>query len=125
MNPRHYFFILNGGIVASEVIVIDETIKWTLSKKLTSRLRHIETHTYIQKYREWMGRDLNSRPPVCKTGILTRLDYPSGKTARQLSGSILIVFGVAIIVATFARGAIIIAAANRTSFFQTTMGKMY
>jgi hypothetical protein len=32
---------------------------------------------------------------VCKTGILTRLDYPSGKTARQLSGSILIVFGVA------------------------------
>jgi 4a-hydroxytetrahydrobiopterin dehydratase len=46
--------------------------------------------------REWMGRDLNSRPPVCKTGILTRLDYPSGKTARrQLSGSILIVFGVA------------------------------
>ena len=24
-----------------------------------------------------MGRDLNSRPPVCETGILTRLDYPS------------------------------------------------
>ena len=62
-----------------------------------------------------MGRDLNSRPPVCKTGILTRLDYPSGKTARQLSGSILIVFGVAIIVANLARGAIIIAA-KRTSF---------
>jgi hypothetical protein len=41
-----------------------------------------------------------------------------------LSGSILIVFGVAIIVATLARGAIIIAA-KRTSFFQTTMGKMY
>ena len=42
-----------------------------------------------------MGRDSNSRPPVCKTGILTRLDYPSGKTARrQLSGSILIVFEV-------------------------------
>ena len=48
-----------------------------------------------EREREWMGRDLNSRPPVCKTGILTRLDYPSGKTARQLSGSILIVFGVA------------------------------
>jgi hypothetical protein len=43
-----------------------------------------------------MGRDSNSRPPVCKTGILTRLDYPSGKTARQLSGSILIVFEDAI-----------------------------
>jgi len=42
-----------------------------------------------------------------------------------LSGSILIVFGVAIIVATLARGAIIIIAAKRTSFFQTTMGKMY
>ena len=26
---------------------------------------------------EWMGRDSNSRPPVCETGILTRLDYPS------------------------------------------------
>ena len=26
---------------------------------------------------KWMGRDLNSRPPVCETGILTRLDYPS------------------------------------------------
>jgi hypothetical protein len=64
-----------------------------------------------------MGRDLNSRPPVCKTGILTRLDYPSDKTARrQLSGSILIVFGVAI-------GAIIIAA-NRMPFLQK-MGKMY
>ena len=25
----------------------------------------------------WMGRDSNSRPPVCETGILTRLDYPS------------------------------------------------
>ena len=34
--------------------------------------------------KEWMGRDSNSRPPVCKTGILTRLDYPSDKTARQL-----------------------------------------
>src|ERR671925_2081219 len=66
--------------------------------------------------REWMGRDSNSRPPVCKTGILTRLDYPSGKTARrQLSGSILIVFGVAI-------GAIIIAA-NRMPFFQKMVGK--
>jgi hypothetical protein len=26
---------------------------------------------------KWMGRDSNSRPPVCETGILTRLDYPS------------------------------------------------
>ena len=25
----------------------------------------------------WMGRDLNSRPPVCETGILTSLDHPS------------------------------------------------
>ena len=24
-----------------------------------------------------MGRDLNSRSPVCETGIITRLDYPS------------------------------------------------
>jgi hypothetical protein len=24
-----------------------------------------------------MGRDSDSRPPVCETGILTRLDYPS------------------------------------------------
>jgi hypothetical protein len=123
LNPRYYLFILNGGIAAPEVVVvIDETIKWTLSKKLTSRQRHRDTHT--KEDREWMGRDLNSRPPVCKTGILTRLDYPSGKTARQLSGSILIVFGVAIIVRTLARGAIIIAA-KRTSFFQTTMGKVY
>jgi hypothetical protein len=55
--------------------------------------QHIENSK--ERKRIWMGRDLNSRPPVCKTGILTRLDYPSGKTARQLSGSILIVFGVA------------------------------
>jgi len=27
--------------------------------------------------RQWMGRDSNSRPPACKAGILTRLDYPS------------------------------------------------
>ena len=27
--------------------------------------------------REWMGRDLNSRPPVCETGIITSLDHPS------------------------------------------------
>jgi hypothetical protein len=26
---------------------------------------------------KWMGRDLNSRPPVCETGIITRLDHPS------------------------------------------------
>ena len=26
---------------------------------------------------KWMGRDLNSRPPVCETGILTKLDHPS------------------------------------------------
>ena len=25
----------------------------------------------------WMGRDSNSRSPVCETGIITRLDYPS------------------------------------------------
>lgn len=24
-----------------------------------------------------MGRDLNSRPPVCETGIITSLDHPS------------------------------------------------
>jgi hypothetical protein len=30
---------------------------------------------------EWMGRDSNSRPPVCETGILTRLDYPSAALA--------------------------------------------
>ncbi len=29
------------------------------------------------RVREWMGRDSNSRPPACKAGILTRLDYPS------------------------------------------------
>jgi hypothetical protein len=29
-----------------------------------------------------MGRDLNSRPPVCETGIITRLDHPS-KTSRN------------------------------------------
>jgi hypothetical protein len=26
---------------------------------------------------KWMGRDLNSRPPVCETGIITMLDHPS------------------------------------------------
>ena len=33
----------------------------------------------IHKTRQekWMGRDSNSRPPVCETGILTRLDHPS------------------------------------------------
>ena len=31
----------------------------------------------IARLREWMGRDLNSRPPVCETGIITSLDHPS------------------------------------------------
>ena len=65
----------------------------TTSRSLGKKLSGVEREREREK--EWMGRDLNSRPPVCKTGILTRLDYPSDKTARQLSGSILIVFGVA------------------------------
>lgn len=28
-------------------------------------------------HKKWMGRDLNSRPPVCETGIITSLDHPS------------------------------------------------
>lgn len=31
----------------------------------------------IARLREWMGRDLNSRPPACEAGILTGLDHPS------------------------------------------------
>jgi hypothetical protein len=47
-------------------------------------IRPLLCRCYFLKYNEssrinqkWMGRDLNSRPPVCETGILTRLDYPS------------------------------------------------
>ena len=29
-----------------------------------------------------MGRDLNSRSPVCETGILTKLDHPSNGRAK-------------------------------------------
>ena len=38
----------------------------------------------LRDWREWMGRDLNSRPPVCETGIITRLDHPS-KFAETIS----------------------------------------
>jgi hypothetical protein len=31
----------------------------------------------LRDWKEWMGRDLNSRPPVCETGIITSLDHPS------------------------------------------------
>ena len=30
-----------------------------------------------------MGRDLNSRSPVCETGILTKLDHPSENRAKN------------------------------------------
>ena len=48
---------------------------------------HLERN--MRYNRKWMGRDSNSRPPVCETGILTRLDYPS-RSEHQFRGSILI-----------------------------------
>ena len=38
---------------------------------------HVESSAIERRENKWMGRDSNSRPPVCETGILTRLDYPS------------------------------------------------
>ena len=45
------------------------------NKQLDDRWSSSSIHETRQN--KWMGRDSNSRPPVCKTGILTRLDYPS------------------------------------------------
>lgn len=44
-------------------------------------------HDLIEKKR-WMGRDLNSRSPVCETGILTKLDHPSGNRTENNANSI-------------------------------------
>ena len=61
----------DGGVRSTVAATDTERIQ-TLHKTYTNSSQNVYENT-------WMGRDLNSRPPVCETGILTRLDHPSAE----------------------------------------------